>query len=58
MNKRELGALDPTSFMPPSKAKDLLEVIFEQIYDFKGKDDVSTAFLRAITKVLEMKEQS
>ncbi|WP_260864916.1 ATP-binding protein [Bacillus pumilus] len=51
------GALDPISFMPPSKAKDLLEVIFEQIYDLKGKDDVSTAFLRAITKVLEMKEQ-
>ncbi|MEK4788842.1 ATP-binding protein [Bacillus sp. FSL K6-2971] len=55
--KENWGALDPVSFMPASKAKDLLEVIFEQIYSFKGKDDISTAFLRAITKVLEMKER-
>ncbi|MGG4172716.1 ATP-binding protein [Bacillus safensis] len=51
------GALDPISFMPPSKAKDLLEVIFEQIYNFKDKDTISTAFLRAISNVLERKER-
>ncbi|WP_019744002.1 ATP-binding protein [Bacillus altitudinis] len=51
------GALDPVSFMPASKAKDLIEVIFEQIYNFKDKDTISTAFLRAISNVLERKER-
>ncbi|WP_340120197.1 ATP-binding protein, partial [Pelagibius sp. 7325] len=46
--KENWGALDPVSFMPASKAKDLIEVIFEQIYNFKDKDTISTAFLRAI----------
>ncbi|MEK4396692.1 ATP-binding protein [Bacillus sp. FSL K6-2860] len=55
--KENWGALDPVSFMPPSKAKDLLEVIFEQIYNFKDKDTISTAFLRAISNVLERKER-
>lgn len=39
------------------RAKELIEVIFEQIYDFKGKDDVSTAFLKAISNVIERKER-
>nr|WP_164847191.1 ATP-binding protein [Bacillus pumilus] len=55
--KENLGALDPVSFMPASKAKDLIEVIFEQIYNFKDKDTISTAFLRAISNVLERKER-
>ncbi|WP_139037483.1 ATP-binding protein, partial [Bacillus safensis] len=55
--KENWGALDPVSFMPASKAKDLIEVIFEQIYNFKDKDTVSTAFLRAISNVLERKER-
>ncbi|MFP3421202.1 ATP-binding protein [Bacillus sp. SIMBA_161] len=54
--KENWGALDPVSFMPASKAKDLIEVIFEQIYNFKDKDTISTAFLRAISNVLERKE--
>ncbi|WP_459166293.1 ATP-binding protein [Bacillus altitudinis] len=55
--KENWGALDPVSFMPASKAKDLIEVIFEQIYNFKDKDTISTAFLRAISNVLERKER-
>ncbi|WP_157763287.1 ATP-binding protein [Bacillus atrophaeus] len=51
------GALDPISFLPPMKAKDLVQVIFEQVYDFKGKDDVNTAFLRATSNVIERKQK-
>lgn len=56
-DKRNWGALDPISFLPPMKAKDLVQVIFEQVYDFKGKDDVNTAFLRATSNVIEMKQK-
>ncbi|MDM5197034.1 ATP-binding protein [Fictibacillus enclensis] len=56
-DKQNWGALDPISFLPPMRAKELIEVIFEQIYDFKGKDDVSTAFLKAISNVIERKER-
>ncbi|MFS0784938.1 ATP-binding protein [Shouchella sp. 1P09AA] len=50
------GALDPVVFLPPMQAKEMVQVIFAQVYDFKGKDDVHTAFLRAITNVLEQKQ--
>ncbi|MGG1713507.1 ATP-binding protein [Bacillus amyloliquefaciens] len=56
-DKRNWGALDPIAFLPPMKAKDLVQVIFEQVYDFKGKDDVNTAFLRATSNVIEMKQK-
>ncbi|MEC0378658.1 MULTISPECIES: ATP-binding protein [Bacillus] len=56
-DKGNWGALDPISFLPPMKAKDLVQVIFEQVYDFKGKDDVNTAFLRATSNVIEMKQK-
>ncbi|MED2942856.1 ATP-binding protein [Bacillus swezeyi] len=55
-NKNNWGALDPISFLPPMKAKELVQVIFEQVYDFKGKDDVNTAFLRATSDVIERKQ--
>lgn len=51
------GALDPVSFLPPMKAKELVQVIFEQVYDFKGKDDINTAFLRATSDVIEEKQK-
>ncbi|WP_121641953.1 VirB4-like ATPase ConE [Bacillus vallismortis] len=56
-NRHNWGALDPVSFLPPMKAKELVQVIFEQVYDFKGKDDVNTAFLRATSNVIEMKQK-
>lgn len=39
------------------KAKELVQVIFEQVYDFKGKDDINTAFLRATSDVIEEKQK-
>ncbi|WPP37287.1 ATP-binding protein [Bacillus sonorensis] len=56
-NENNWGALDPISFLPPMKAKELVQVIFEQVYDFKGKDDVNTAFLRATSNVIERKQR-
>ncbi|AYK66861.1 hypothetical protein D9C11_16510 [Bacillus subtilis subsp. subtilis] len=56
-NTHNWGALDPISFLPPMKAKELVQVIFEQVYDFKGKDDVNTAFLRATSEVIETKQK-
>ncbi|WP_148267350.1 VirB4-like ATPase ConE [Bacillus sp. JS] len=56
-NTHNWGALDPISFLPPMKAKELVQVIFEQVYDFKGKDDVNTAFLRATSEVIELKQK-
>ncbi|WP_339232489.1 VirB4-like ATPase ConE [Bacillus sp. PS108] len=56
-NTHNWGALDPISFLPPMKAKELVQVIFEQVYDFKGKDDINTAFLRATSEVIEAKQK-
>ncbi|MGG0777420.1 VirB4-like ATPase ConE [Bacillus rugosus] len=56
-NTHNWGALDPISFLPPMKAKELVQVIFEQVYDFRGKDDVNTAFLRATSEVIEAKQK-
>ena len=56
-DEKNWGALDPISFLPPMRAKELVEVVFEQVYDFKGKDDVSTAFLKATSNVIERKER-
>ncbi|XOT27907.1 VirB4-like ATPase ConE [Bacillus subtilis subsp. subtilis] len=56
-NTDNWGALDPISFLPPMKAKELVQVIFEQVYDFKGKDDVNTAFLRATSEVIDAKQK-
>lgn len=56
-DEKNWGALDPISFLPPMRAKELIEVIFEQVYEFKGKDDVSTAFLKATSNVIERKER-
>ncbi|MCI4129568.1 MULTISPECIES: ATP-binding protein [Bacilli] len=55
--EKNWGALDPISFLPPMKAKELVQVIFEQVYNFKGKDDVNTAFLRATSEVIERKQR-
>lgn len=56
-DQKNWGALDPVSFLPPMKAKELVQVIFEQVYDFKGKDDINTAFLRATSDVIEEKQK-
>ncbi|MDK2559368.1 MULTISPECIES: ATP-binding protein [Bacillus amyloliquefaciens group] len=56
-DEKNWGALDPISFLPPMKAKELVQVIFEQVYDFKGKDDINTAFLRATSDVIEAKQK-
>ncbi|USP95505.1 VirB4-like ATPase ConE [Bacillus vallismortis] len=56
-NTHNWGALDPISFLPPMKAKELVQVIFEQVYDFKGKDDINTAFLRATSEVIDEKQK-
>ncbi|MGG0025263.1 VirB4-like ATPase ConE [Bacillus inaquosorum] len=56
-NTHNWGSLDPISFLPPMKAKELVQVIFEQVYDFKGKDDVNTAFLRATSEVIDEKQK-
>ncbi|WP_142396197.1 VirB4-like ATPase ConE [Bacillus halotolerans] len=56
-NTHNWGALDPISFLPPMKAKELVQVIFEQVYDFRGKDDVNTAFLRATSEVIDAKQK-
>nr|WP_160141819.1 ATP-binding protein [Salicibibacter halophilus] len=51
------GALDPIVFLPSTQQKEMVQMIFEQVYDFKGKDDVHTAFLQSITKVKEQREK-
>ncbi|MBL4963836.1 VirB4-like ATPase ConE [Bacillus halotolerans] len=56
-NTHNWGALDPISFLPPMKAKELVQVIFEQVYDFKGKDDINTAFLHATSEVIDAKQK-
>ncbi|WP_144499172.1 VirB4-like ATPase ConE [Bacillus subtilis] len=56
-NTHNWGALDPISLLPPMKAKELVQVIFEQVYDFKGKDDINTAFLRATSEVIDAKQK-
>ncbi|MCY8927263.1 VirB4-like ATPase ConE [Bacillus subtilis] len=56
-NTHNWGALDPIPFLPPMKAKELVQVIFEQVYDFKGKDDINTAFLRATSEVIDAKQK-
>ncbi|MCT1577303.1 ATP-binding protein [Oceanobacillus kimchii] len=56
-DERNWGALDPVVFMPPKQAKDLIEDIFLQVYDFKGKDEVYTVFLQAINEVLEARQR-
>src|SRR5699024_9524821 len=43
------GALDPVSFLPSAQAKELIQDIFSEVYDFSGKDEIHTAFLRAIS---------
>lgn len=55
--KENWGALDPVTFLPSHQAKELIQDIFSQVYDFKGKDDINTAFLRATTEVLERKQK-
>ncbi|MBM7634423.1 hypothetical protein JOD17_003529 [Geomicrobium sediminis] len=56
-DKKNWGSLDPIVFLPPMQAKEMVQVVFSQVYDFRGKDDVHTAFLRAITTVLEQREK-
>lgn len=56
-DKNNWGALDPVSFLPHAQAKELIQDIFSEVYDFKGKDEIHTAFLRAISETLERKEQ-
>lgn len=51
------GALDPITFLKKSSAKELLEDIFSQIYDFSGKDDVHKAFLQAINEVTDRRQK-
>lgn len=51
------GALDPITFLPKSQAKDLIQDIFSQVYDFSGKDAVHTAFLKAIKEVTQRREK-
>uniref|UniRef100_UPI00403F923F ATP-binding protein n=1 Tax=Oceanobacillus sp. FSL K6-2867 TaxID=2954748 RepID=UPI00403F923F len=55
--KDNWGALDPVAFLPSHQAKELIQDIFSEVYDFKGKDEIHTAFLRAISEVLERKEK-
>lgn len=56
-DKNNWGALDPVAFLPSGQAKELIQDIFSEVYDFKGKDKVHTVFLRAITEVLERKQK-
>ncbi|WP_304956775.1 ATP-binding protein [Virgibacillus sp. AGTR] len=56
-DKNNWGALDPIVFLPPMQAKEMVQVVFSQVYDFRGKDDIHTAFLRAVTTVLEQREK-
>lgn len=56
-DKNNWGALDPVSFLNSSQAKELIQDIFAEVYDFTGKDEIHTAFLKAITEVLERKEK-
>ncbi len=56
-DKENWGALDPVAFLPSSQAKELIQDIFSEVYDFKGKDEIHTAFLKAISEVLERKQK-
>lgn len=56
-DKNNWGVLDPVAFLPSSQAKELIQDIFSEVYDFKGKDEIHTAFLRAISEVLERKQK-
>ncbi len=55
--KDNWGVLDPVAFLPSSQAKELIQDIFSEVYDFKGKDEIHTAFLRAVAEVLERRQQ-
>src|SRR5699024_7374675 len=48
---------DPVSFLNSSQAKELIQDIFSEVYDFKGKDEINTAFLKATSEVLERKDR-
>ncbi|WP_338112822.1 ATP-binding protein [Oceanobacillus polygoni] len=56
-DKNNWGALDPVAFLPSGQAKELIQDIFSEVYNFKGKDKIHTVFLQAITKVLERKQK-
>jgi len=56
-DKNNWGALDPVSFLNSSQAKELIQDIFSEVYDFKGKDEINTAFLKATSEVLERKDR-
>lgn len=49
------GVIDPISFLNATQAKNMIMDMFQQIYDFKGKDYVSTHFLKAIKTVTDRK---
>nr|WP_235360808.1 ATP-binding protein [Shouchella clausii] len=54
--RKQLGSIRPCRVFANTTGKRNGAGNFSQVYDFKGKDDVHTAFLRAITTVLDRRE--
>jgi hypothetical protein len=51
-----VGVIDPFLFLEGTDAQDTAETIFEQIYDFKRKEEARTELLRGIKDVLKRKD--
>lgn len=56
-NKENWGTLDPIVFLDRMQAKETAESMFFQLYDVRGRDEVHVAIVRAISDVLDRKDQ-
>lgn len=55
--KENWGTLDPIVFLDRMQAKETAESMFFQLYDVRGRDEVHVAIVRAISDVLDRKDQ-
>ncbi|MBC1842550.1 hypothetical protein HCJ02_14570, partial [Listeria seeligeri] len=51
------GALDPIVFLPELEAKELSQVVMNQLYNFAGKEREQTVYLQCLAEVIERKKQ-
>ncbi|EBF5198653.1 hypothetical protein FH025_14040 [Listeria monocytogenes] len=51
------GALDPIVFLPALEAKELSQVVMNQLYNFTGKEREQTVYLQCLAEVIERKKQ-
>ncbi|EAG9434179.1 hypothetical protein DB724_14095 [Listeria monocytogenes] len=56
-NEENWGALDPIVFLPPLEAKELSQVVMNQLYNFSGKEREQTVYLQCLAEVIERRSQ-